>query len=122
MPRGQGGPFRRWVLARTSPSRGPVICLELVRAGFEWLYDVRRRHNQNGCEEVAPCLRTIYSWEGRIGEGAEAMTRETDTYCVCPNCGAVALIGRSRCDECGHATVQKTKRVIEHATTRVFRL
>lgn len=62
------------------------------------------------------------SWEGRIGEGVEAMTNETDTYCVCPNCGAEAPAGHSRCDECGQATVEKTKRIIEQATTRVFRL
>ena len=50
------------------------------------------------------------------------MMKETDTYCVCPNCGAEAPVGHTRCNECGQATVEKTKRIIEPATTRVFRL
>ena len=63
-----------------------------------------------------------HSWEGRIGEGEQAMINETQTYCVCPNCGAEAPVGHSRCDECGQATVQRAKRTTERATTRVFRL
>ena len=77
---------------------------------------------QNGLVGKSAVPSIDQSWEGRIAEGEKAMRNQEQTSCVCPNCGAEAPAGHARCNECGQATVQKAKRIVEQATTRVFRL